>query len=211
MKRSGCAAFGCAGGLVIALALVTGVATWLEFPHPAPDADPDAYRQVGALNQFRRDDEGERLRLTYGFIDYSGQARHVSCEIDRRDYDRDVTSFGDSEDELNGTVGEGLRELFEREAERREVRPYVHFETDVTGYRCVAGAAPGDGEEDRSSHGGGPRQILEEDLPRKKRVMHRSPRRGRRMEGETIELDYHLRSSATPARSLIFRTLRRAG
>jgi hypothetical protein len=67
---------------VAVLALVAGVANLPFVPDTNPDADPDVYRQVGALNQFRREDEGERLRLTYGFIDYSGRARHVSCEID---------------------------------------------------------------------------------------------------------------------------------
>ncbi|HTG31537.1 MAG TPA: hypothetical protein VLB76_01300 [Thermoanaerobaculia bacterium] len=174
------------------LALVAGVAT---LP-PAPDADPDAYRPVGALNQFQRDDAGERLRLTYGFIDYSGRARHVSCEIDKRVYDSDVTSFGYSEDELNGVVGEGLREVFEREAELREVRPYVRFEIqDGTGYRW-RWWAPG-GLEPAAADRLEARlrsfdEWMEQDFPRKKeeligRYLHQ---RGLRMKRETIEIDY---------------------
>jgi hypothetical protein len=176
---------------VAVLALVTGVATRLEI-HPAPAPEPDAYRQVGALNQFRRDDEGERLRLTYGFIDYSGRARHVSCEIDKRVYDRDVTSFGYSEDELNGTVGEGLREIFEQEAERREVRPYVHFEIhDGTGYRW-RWTAPGEQGDRLVARLRSFDEWMEQDLPRKKeeligRYLHE---RGLRLKGETIEIDY---------------------
>jgi hypothetical protein len=141
LKRSGCGALGCAGGLVLALALATGVATRLQLlpaqSPPAPAADPDAFlRRVGALREFRRDDEGERLRLSYGFVDYSGRSRHVSCEISKRDYDRDLTSFGYFEDDLQKTVGEGLRERFELEAERRGLRRYLHFALEGgTGYR----------------------------------------------------------------------------
>jgi hypothetical protein len=139
MKRSGCGAIGIAGGLVLALAVAAGVAARLqtsELPSPpAPDADT-FLRQVGALHQFRRADAGERLRLSYGFIDYSGRPRHVSCEIDKRDYERDLASFGYFEDEMRKAVGEGLRERFEEEAERRGLRRYLHFELEGgTGYR----------------------------------------------------------------------------
>jgi hypothetical protein len=139
VKRSGCGALGLAGGLVLALALAAGVAARRQLPpvQSRPAADPDAFlRQVGALHEFRRDDEGERLRLSYGFVDYSGRPRHVSCEISKRDYDRDLTSFGYFEGDLEKAVGEGLRERFEREAGRRGLRPYLRFELQGgTGYR----------------------------------------------------------------------------
>lgn len=137
MKRSGCGVLGLAGGLVLALAVATGVATRNEKPPEIRRADPDAFlRRVGALNEFRRDDEGERLRLSYGFVDYGGRPRHVSCEISKRDYDRDLTSFGYFEDELQKAVGAGLRERFEAEADRRGLRPYLHFELEGgSGYR----------------------------------------------------------------------------
>ena len=85
---------------------------------------------------FRRNDEGDRFRLSFGFIDYGGQQHHVSCEIDKRDYERDVDSFGYFQDQMERTVGERLHELFEREAGRRGLRPYVHFQIEEgTGYR----------------------------------------------------------------------------
>jgi hypothetical protein len=181
---------------VAVLALVAGVANLPSVPDANPDADPDVYRPVGTLNQFRRDDEGERLRLTYGFIDYSGRARHVSCEIDKRVYDGDVTSFGYSEDELNRIVGEGLREVFEREAELREVRPYVRFELqDGTGYRWrwrVPGGLESSAADRLEARLRSLDEWMEQDFPRKKaeligQYLHE---RGLRMEGETIEIDY---------------------
>ena len=142
MRRSGCSALGCAGVAVLALAAAAGIAFHRqEFP-PAPrplqDADePEAYRRaVGALRQFQRADDGDRLRLSFGFIDYNGRPHHVSCEIGKRDYERDVASFGYFKEEMNQALGTSLRELFEREAGRRGVRPYVHFEIQGgTGYR----------------------------------------------------------------------------
>ena len=216
MKRSGCAALGCAGGIVVALALVAGVA--VSTLPPAPDADPDTYRQVGALNQFRRDEEGERLRLTYGFIDYSGRARHVSCEIAKRAYDSDITSFGYSEEELNRIVGEGLREIFEREAELREVRPYVRFEIqDGTGYRWrwrVPGGLESSAADRLEARLRSLDEWMEADFPRKKaeligRYLHE---RGLRMEGETIEIDYQqaVERDTGPLQDC-FQALRRAG
>jgi hypothetical protein len=137
VKRSGCGLLGLAAGLVLALALATGVATRTGKASGMRHADPDAWpRRVGALRQFRRDDDGERFRLSYGFVDYSGRPRHVSCEIGKRDYDRDLTSFGYFEDELQAAVGAGLRERFETEAGRRGLRPYLHFELEGgSGYR----------------------------------------------------------------------------
>jgi hypothetical protein len=222
VKRSGCAALGCAGGLVAVLALVTGIATRVVLPsfsgaspgiHPAPD--PEAYRrQVGTLNQFRRDDEGERLRLTYGFIDYSGRARHVSCEISKQDYDRDITSFGYFEDELNGTVGEELRELFEREAERRGVRPYVHFEIqDGTGYRW-RWKAPGESGEQLVARLRSFDEWMEQDLPRKKEELigQYLEKRGLRLKGDKVEIDYEraVERDTGPLREC-FEALRQAG
>jgi len=214
VKRSGCAALGCAGGLVAVLALVAGVATLPS----VPDADPDLYRQVGTLNQFQRDDVGERLRLTYGFIDYSGRARHVSCEIDKRVYDSDVTSFGYSEDELDRVVGEGLREVFEREAELREVRPYVRFEIqEGTGYRWrwrVPGGLESLVADRLEARLRSLDEWMEQDFPRKKeeligRYLHE---RGLLLKGETIEIDYQqaVERDTGPLQDC-FQALRRAG
>ncbi|MEO6193001.1 MAG: hypothetical protein ABIS20_08330 [Thermoanaerobaculia bacterium] len=228
MKGSGCAALGCAGGLVVALALVTGIATRVELPpvltggrpgvHPVPALEPDVYHQVGALNQFHRDDEGERLRLTYGFIDYSGRARHVSCEIGKRDYERDVTSFGYFEDELNGAVGEGLREQFEREAERRGVRPYLRFEIhEGTGYRWqwrIPGGVEPAAADQLVARLRAFDEWMEQDFPvKKEEILGRYlQERGLRLKGDKVEIDYQqaVESDTGPLRDC-FQALWQAG
>ena len=79
MKRSGCAALGCAGALVAVLAGLAGLAV-------CPDGfGCDAYQQSDPLNQFARAEAGGRLRLSYGFVDYHGRRQQVSCTIDKQD------------------------------------------------------------------------------------------------------------------------------
>jgi hypothetical protein len=119
VRRSGCSALGCAGLLVLALAFLTGVVHRGLSSQPPPREAPSG---------FQREDDGERLRLSFGFSDYEGRPHHFVCEVSKRDYDRDLTSFGYFQDELDRAVGEGLRELFERQAEERGVAPYVRFE-----------------------------------------------------------------------------------
>jgi hypothetical protein len=199
VKRSGCGALGCAGGLVLALAVAAGVAARLQtsdLPRPpAPDADA-FLRQVGALHQFRRADAGERLRLSYGFVDYGGQPRHVSCEISKQDYDRDLASFGYLEDELQKTVGEGVRERFEQEAQRRGLRRYVHFALESgSGYRwqwrIPGGLEPAAAErlEARLRDFDG---WLDQRLPRRKEelIAQYLQQRGLMLKNDVISVDY---------------------
>jgi hypothetical protein len=95
---------------------------------------------------FQREDEGERLRLSYGFSDYEGRPHRFSCEVGKRDYERDLTSFGYFQDELDRRVGEALRKRFVRQAEERGVAPYVQLELHGgTSYRwrwTVPGGLP---------------------------------------------------------------------
>jgi hypothetical protein len=131
VKRSGCSWLGCAGLFVLALAFLTSVVQrglppeLLPGPAPGPGVRPgETEKALG----FQREDDGDRLRLSFGFSDYEGRSHHFSCEVSKQDYDRDLTSFGYFQDELDRTVGEGLREQFDRQAEERGVAPYVRFE-----------------------------------------------------------------------------------
>lgn len=229
MKRSGCAALGCSGALLLALALLAGVASQtgplpallgkLPEIRPTPSPDPDSYlRTVGALHQFRRDDEGERLRLSYGFIDYDGRPRHVTCEISKRDYDRDLTSFGYFQDELDRAVGQGLRELFEQEVGQRGLRPYIRFEVhNGTGYRwrwrvpdgMEAAAAERLEARLRAFDG-----WLDRELSRKKEelVGRYLQERGLRLKGDEVSIDYQREVERdTGPLADCFAALRRAG
>jgi hypothetical protein len=240
VKRSGCAALGCAGALVVVLAALTGIAFRLHpfqlqqaapaprsvpgvaepppvTPEPAPD--PDAYLPaVGALRQFQRRDEGDRLRLSYGFVDYNGRPHHVACEISKQDYQRDVTSFGYFVDEMDRSVGRRLSELFEREAERRGLRPYVHFEVEQgTGYRW-RWRLPGGldaGEADRLEAGlRAFDRWLDRDLSRRKEelVAGYLHSRGLRLQGDEISIDYaaEVERDTAPLQDC-FAALQRAG
>jgi hypothetical protein len=133
VKGSGCAALGCTGLLVLGLAFVTSVVHQTlppqALPGPRPTPSPRVWPgKAEAPHGFQREDEGERLRLSFGFSDYEGRPHHFTCEISKRDYDRDLTSFGYFQDDLDRAVDEGLRELFERQAEERGVARYVRFE-----------------------------------------------------------------------------------
>lgn len=137
MRRSGCAVLGCAGLLVLALAFLTGVVQQALPPQPPPRPAPaPGVRRGETAPRFLREDDGDRLRLSFGFSDYEGRPHHFVCEVGKRDYDRDLTSFGYFQDDLDRTVGEGLRKLFDRQAEERGLAPYVRFELyRDTGYR----------------------------------------------------------------------------
>ncbi|HEY2289837.1 MAG TPA: hypothetical protein VGM86_03960 [Thermoanaerobaculia bacterium] len=133
MRRSGCSALGCVGLLVLALAVLTGVVhrtlpPRIFPPRPAPGPSPaPGVTQDETGPRFVREDDGDRLRLSFGFSDYEGRPHHFACEVSKQDYDRDLTSFGYFQDDLDRTVGEELRELFERQAEERGVARYVQL------------------------------------------------------------------------------------
>ena len=148
MKRSGCAApFGSAvpALLVLLLAVLAGLAFRFGAitpdptrspgvreppPEPEPVPDADAYLPtVGSLHQFHREDDGDRLRLTYGFIDYRGQPRHVACEISKQAYQQDVTSFGYFADEMASTPSPGACATSSTRGGAAGMSAYVHFES----------------------------------------------------------------------------------
>jgi hypothetical protein len=136
VKGSGCSVLGIAGLLVIALAFLAGI---VHRPPPPP-------LRAEVPRVFQREDVGGRLRLSYGFSDYEGRPHRFSCEVDKRDYERDLTSFGYFQDELDRSVGEELRKRFARQAEERGVAPYVQLELyGGTSYRwrwTVPGGLP---------------------------------------------------------------------
>jgi hypothetical protein len=153
VRRSGCSVLGCAGLLVLALAFLTGVVHRALPPQAPPQPTPGPSPTPGVRPEeaetapgFQRVDDGDRLRLSFGFSDYEGRPHRFVCEVGKQDYDRDLTSFGYFQDELDRAVGAELRELFERQAEERGVVPYVRFEIDSdTSYRwrwTVPGGLP---------------------------------------------------------------------
>jgi hypothetical protein len=141
VKRSGCSVLGCVGLLVLALAVLTGVVHRAlppqipppqpapgPRPAPGPSPAPGAHpKEAETAPRFLREDDGDRLRLSFGFSDYQGRPHRLACEVSKQDYDRDLTSFGYFQDDLDRTVGEELRELFERQAEERGVTRYVQL------------------------------------------------------------------------------------
>jgi hypothetical protein len=128
VKRSGCPVLGGTGLIVLALAVLAGAVS-RRLPSPGPVPNPESPPGRGeASPAFRREDEGERLRLSFGFSDHEGRPHRLSCEIRKRDYERDLSSFGYFQDELDRAVGAGLRERFEREAAERGLASYVRFE-----------------------------------------------------------------------------------
>jgi hypothetical protein len=128
--RSGCAALGCAGVLglaVAALVLLPEIGPRLVENLGLP-VEPEP---VQALRGFETASAGDRLLLTFGFVDHEGRSQQVSCTINKQDYQREVTSFGYVEQEMWDDLDRRVRDLVLREAAARGVAPY--FEIDVYG------------------------------------------------------------------------------
>jgi hypothetical protein len=210
VRRSGCSVLGCAGLLVLGLALLAGIVS-RSAPPPVPEVHPG---KSEASSGFQRQDEGERLRLSYGFSDYEGRPHRFVCEVSKRDYDRDLTSFGYFQDELDRTVGAELRELFERQAEERGVAPYVHFELfDGTSYRWRStvpdGLDPAVADALRDFE-----RWLDEDLPRQREDLTARYLRehGVLLHGNEASVDYAREvEGATGPLTPCFQALRQAG
>jgi len=220
VKRFGCAALGCAGAFVVFLAVVIGLvrldASFLWDLDTSSDAaeTEDAYQPVDSLNQFRRDEAGDRLRLSYGFIDHHGRSHQVSCTVSRRDYDRDVASFGYFQEEMDRTLNEHLRQRIDRRGRALGVLQYFEIETyDGTGYRwrwqTPAGLDP-----DVESRVHAFEEWLEKDLPREKEEMvaRYLQERGFRLKDDEITIDYeNAVLHATAPLEDCFQALRRVG
>jgi hypothetical protein len=210
MRRSGCSVLGCAGLLVLALAFLAGIGSRSASP-PAPEVHPG---KAEASSGFQRQDEGERLRLSFGFSDYEGRPHRFVCEVSKRDYDRDLTSFGYFQDQLDQTVGAELRELFERQAEERGVAPYVHFELfDGTSYRWRSkvpdGLDPAVADALRDFE-----RWLDEDLPRQREELTARYLRehGVLLHGKEASVDYAREvEGATGPLTPCFQALRQVG
>ena len=208
------------------MVLLAGV-TWLArldlSSLPDPDSsstetgeseESDAYRPVEALNQFRRDEAEDRLRLSYGFIDHHGRRQQISCILNRKDYDRDLASFGYFEDEMDRTLNARLRERIEQEGRTRGVLTY--FEIEIygrTGYRwrweTPAGLDPAVKRRIEAFD-----EWLDQELPREKEGMiaRYLEERGLRLQGELISVDYEQAVlEATGPLEDCYRALRQAG
>lgn len=223
MRKLGCAVVGCAALVALVVAVLAGLAAWNMGPSSVSDdggahQDPDAYAEVGALNQFQRQDAGDRLRLSYGFIDHNDRPHRISCEIRKADYLREVASFGYAPEEMNRVVGGRLRSLFEEEAARRGLRQYLHFEIfDGTGYRWqweIPGGLPTGEAERLETELRDFDQWLDKDLERAKRaaLSRFLEERGFQLKGEEISVDYAREVvQATAPLQGCFEALRRAG
>jgi hypothetical protein len=209
---------------VLALALLTGTMSQRLLPPsvfpPRPPEPSPGVRPSGeaAAPRFKREDEGERLRLSYGFTDYEGRPHRFACEISKRDYDRDLTSFGYFQDELDRAVGEGLRKLFERQAAERGVSPYVQFEVyGGTSYRwkwqVPGGTAPAIANALKARLHGFDRW-LDEELPREREELTARYLRehGVILKGTETSVDYAREvEGATGPLAPCFEALRQAG
>jgi hypothetical protein len=224
VKKLGCAALGCAALLALAVGALAWMATWAmgsppvvseeEGPHP----EPEGYEEVGALNEFDRKDGGDRLRLSYGFIDYHGRRHEIQCDIRKADYLREVGSFGYSPEEMDRIVGERLLRLYEDEAARRGLGQYVQFEiVDGTGYQWqweIPGGLPSAKAERLEAELRDFDEWLDKDLERKKDAVLSQylEERGFQLKGNEISIDYAKEvDQATGPLQDCFLALRRAG
>lgn len=240
--RSGCSALGCAGVLVLALAAVVllpaigpRLVERLDPPPPIaeeekeippspvpneePESEPPADDGEGEVALgLETASVGDRLLLTYGFVDHEGRSKQVSCTIGQQDYEREVTSFGYVEreiwDQLNGQV----RERVLREVSARRLASYFDLEVhDQTSYRWrwrVPGGLP-QREEDRVT-----REMAELDSWLSGRLRQEIDamtdevfrRRGFRLKGNDIAIDYEqVAMRGTQPLADCFEALRRAG
>lgn len=225
-KGTGCAVLGCAGLLVLLLASLLWVAQRIGDFLPALAGQPElaevpeaeAYVAVDSLERFERQDGGDRFELSFGFIDHHGRSQQVSCALSKRDYEREVASFGYLEKEMNRELERRIRDAFLREAQARELLRFVRFETyGGTGYRWESEIPRGmDPEEaDRLERALEDfDEWLDRDLDRKRDdLMDQYLReRGFRLEEAGIGVDYErvVHRATSPLRDC-FEALRRAG
>lgn len=227
-KGAGCAVLGCAGLLVLLLMSLLWAAQWFrehlpeellaEQPELEEIPASEAYAEVDSLEQFDRQDGGDQFQLSFGFLDYHGREQRVSCSLSKRDYQREVASFGFFQGEMDRELERQIRDAFLQEAQARGLLRYVQFETyGGTGYRWTSEIPGGlDSEEaDRIE-----RAIedfdewLDQDLDRKRdELMDRYLReRGFRLEKDGISVDYaRVVDRATSPLRECYEALRQAG
>lgn len=108
-------------------------------PRPAPSTTPtpvpeDYLDHVGALNRFRRTEDGGDYVLSYGFIDHHGRQQQVICHIAQANYQRELAGFGYSDAEFKAHADAVLQQWIDQELASRGLSPYVHA-TVKDGYR----------------------------------------------------------------------------
>lgn len=217
MKKLGCAVLGCFGALVVVVLGLIGLSWWLA-PEPFPDGGDglaaEPYQDVDSLNQFQKDEAGDRFRLSYGFIDYSGRRQQVSCTVNREDYLRDMARFGYFEDQADQEINRLLAARIEEEGRSRGVLSYFSIEVyGQGGYRwhwdTPQGANPTVEGRIHEFH-----NWLEKEFPAEaKRINQRYfEDRGLLLKGDEISVDYQ-EAVLQGTRSLedCFQALRRVG
>lgn len=229
-KGAGCAVMGCAVLLVLLVAaflwLVQAVREHLpealvaEEDRPEVEEVPEseAYVDVDSLERFERRDGGDRLRLSFGFIDHHGREQQVSCTLSKRDYQRETAAFGYSEKEMGRELGLRLREAFVQEAEARGLLRFYRFETyGGTGYRwewTTPGNLPPEEKARLKREVEDFDDWLDRELDRKRDELTKQylRERGFKLEKNTIAVDYErIVLQATPPLQECFEALRRAG
>ena len=95
-------------------------------PEPEPKPDPDQYlSHVKSLNEFKRSETADSYRVSYGFIDYSGQTHRISCNITKDDYNRETESYGYDAKLFDRLSAQELSEYFNRDLEQEGLSTYV--------------------------------------------------------------------------------------
>jgi hypothetical protein len=115
-------------------------------PHviPEPKPDPDKYLSVGSLNEFKRTETTDIYRVSYGFIDYSGETHRISCHIKKDDYKRETDSFGYDEELVDRLSAQELSEFYNHEIQELGLALYIKLRFPGGGhyqweYRIPAG------------------------------------------------------------------------
>jgi hypothetical protein len=201
MKGAGCAAFGCAGVLavaVLALLAVAGLRARLDQgagPRPAP-VDPDRYLpKVGALHRFSRVEEADRYLLSYGFVDHHGHGHMVTCAIGRADHARERDSFGLDEDALQRQTNVALEALVREQIAARRLEPYFRFATEGRRYHWSWQVPGGQEPNERARAIAESKRLagwIQTDLPGRLRAIKAElyAQRGLRVTGNRLSIDY---------------------
>jgi hypothetical protein len=188
-----------------------------EPPAPAPP-DPDRYlERVGSLKRFNRTREGERYKVSYGFIDHHGVEHEVTCGISSRDHEREAAAYGYTDAEVSAAVDAGLRRYLEEELAARGLTEYVRLQISDGAVRAESKLPPvDDGREYSRMVAGlnGFYSLWEDALPKKRDALREEilKERGLWVHGNTIYPDYpQIAARATRPLGECFRALQRAG
>jgi hypothetical protein len=129
-----CVTAGCAGVIVLlgaAVALVVGAA--ILFREVTPPGPNRFVSRPGAWRFFTRADEGPRFRLRYGFVDYSGRRREVTCSIEKDAVRRAERQFGWDHEAVAREIEDLVKEAIGQELLRRGLNISVRFRVEADG------------------------------------------------------------------------------